>query len=180
MVGYLHPHPILLTCLIVVIFTYFFVTRAKRGEWLHNRREVAIGICLSFCLGFVAEWIGTEKGWWVYRYFEDTLFKFPPWVPFAWGGAYKIFFRIEVELFSVTRSFFLRSIGAALLFLSLPPFGEIIAIAHGTWHYQWQPQAMGMPLQAVVLIGLVHFIVFGIIRLFNSRSKIGPTPSMTT
>lgn len=156
-VGLLHELPWVLTCvLLVVIFLKFFRYRHQEN-FVRYRPQIVAGMLISFFLGAFSEWLGTENGWWVYHLYEDTQIKFPPWVPLAWAIAYRIFFELEENWFSRLPRW-QKLLAIALTALLLPPLGEIVAMHLGTWYYTFEPQFLMMPLQAVVLIAMVHVL----------------------
>jgi len=169
-VGLLHESPWLLTWLLLGVVGLKFFRLRHNEKFLCYRGRVVAGMSVSFILGAFSEWLGTENGWWVYHLYENTTVKFPPWVPVAWAIAYRIFFELEENWFSkLTPKLHWLATASTMIFL--PPLGEITAMHLGTWHYTFEPQFLMMPLQAVVLIALVHALCRYLVKVFVSRGK---------
>jgi hypothetical protein len=169
-VGLLHESPWLLTWLLLAVVGVKFFRMRHNEKFLSYRSRVITGMLISFVLGAFSEWLGTENGWWVYHLYENTAVKFPPWVPVAWAIAYRIFFELEENYFSKLTPK-LRWVALGLTMIFLPPLGEITAMHLGTWYYTFQPQFLMMPLQAVVLIALVHALCSYLVKAFVRPAK---------
>lgn len=163
-VGLLHESPWVLTLILLgIVFLKFFRYRHNEN-FLRYKYKIVIGMLISFCLGAFSEWLGTENGWWVYHLYENTQVKFPPWVPVAWAIAYRIIFELEENWFSRLPAL-KKILAISLAAFLLPPLGEIIAMHLGTWRYTFEPQFLMMPLQAVILIALVHLLCKYLVKL---------------
>jgi geranylgeranyl reductase family protein len=170
-VGLLHSSPWLLAASLLCLLFYKYQSDRKTLYWDGREKQLWLGMLAAFALGFTCEWIGTNLGWWTYKYFETGM-KVPPWVPLGWVFAFRIFFRIEKTFLGGEKSnssVNSKGISKGLIFflitLLLPPLGEIIAMSFGTWKYAFMPQLWGMPLQAVLLIACVHWLNFFIVNL---------------
>lgn len=162
-VGTCHPRPLLLALGMGLFLAVRLHLDLRRGDYRGHEWQVFSGMCVAYLLGYVSEWLGTHHGWWTYRYYE-TGHRVPPWVPIAWAMAYKILYRLELAQRDRPGHAAADAAALTLVTLVLPPLGEIIAIAFGTWRYAFQPQFLGMPWQAVVLIACVHQLIMIVAR----------------
>lgn len=114
------------------------------------------GMFFTAICGLLAEIWGTYYGYWVYLAIPENI-DIPFWVPFAWGLAYKTLYKVELILIPHFSSKASKWIFCIMLpAIVFPVIGEIFVIYFGTWFYTWQPQYLGMPPQAIVLLCIFH------------------------
>lgn len=168
-IGFLHHSPNLLALILFGFVVRRYIKDTRNPIFSDKKVKIVLGIVLAFTLGAFSEWLGTEHGWWIYDGYASAEIKVPVWVPLAWVIVYQIFFGLEEKWLS-TLDNKTRWLLILLLFLVLPSVGEIIAMNLGTWHYTYQPQFLMMPLQAVLLIALVHLLLYFLVfRLSPSK-----------
>ena len=127
----------------------------KSAFWLST-----FGTMFTLISGWIVEIWGTTYGHWTYLDLPENI-NIPFWVPFAWGLAYKAIYRVELALLKYFSTPFEKWLYCVILpAMALPVIGEIIVIYFGTWTYSCQPQYLGMPLLAVVLLGIFHVCIF--------------------
>jgi len=169
-IGWFHYYPNLLALILFGFVLRRYLKDASNPIFVEKKLKIILGIIFSFTLGAFSEWLGTEHGWWIYHYFADATIKVPPWVPFAWVIVYQIFFGLE-EKWLCKLDHQKRWFAILSLFLILPSIGEMIAMNMGTWHYTYQPQFLMMPVQAVLLIALVHLVLYFLVYQFSGSKK---------
>ena len=167
-IGFLHPSPNFLALILFGFVLRRYLKDIHNPIFLQRKIKIILGIGLSFTLGAFSEWLGTEHAWWIYDGFANESIKVPLWVPFAWVIVYQIFFGLEEKWLSGLDNK-TKWLSILSIFLVLPAVGEIIAMSLGTWHYTYQPQFLMMPLQAVLLIAMVHLLLYFMV------SKLSPS-----
>lgn len=141
--------------IISLIRTYKKKNLEKSIFWLS-----LFGISFTAIMGLIVEIWGTSNGYWTYFDIPKHI-HVPFWVPFAWGLAYKAIYRVEQTLLQYFDSPLQKWLFCVILpAMILPVLGEIFVIYFGTWNYSWQPQYLGMPLIAVILLCLFHVCIF--------------------
>lgn len=164
---------LLVLILIYLILSYKKVGINKSVFWLS-----AFGIFFTSITGFIVEKWGTYNGFWIYLGIPKNI-EIPFWVPFAWGLAYKVLYRAERILIQYFSSPIKKWIFCVMLPASvIPVIGEVFVIYFGTWKYTWQPQYLGMPLIAIVLLCLFHLsIVITMCKICQKFSIYDPVYS---
>lgn len=165
LIGKLHSYPTFLAFLLCVYFIIFIIrvySQKSSVVWSRNKFQLLTGMTVSFLCGFIIEWLGTDLEYWIYQSYPDYFVKFPPWVPVAWALAYKTFFELEQSFINLGPV--KKTIAVVLMFVTLAPYGEVVAMNLGTWHYTIYPQFLMMPWQPVVALLLVHIFI----RLFTN------------
>jgi hypothetical protein len=145
-----------------IILLSFYGSYKKGKEDMHVFWLSVFGFILTLTAGTLIEIWGTSYGYWTYLNLPEHT-TIPFWVPFAWGLAYRSLYRLERTLlyhfkFETTIKRWVYCI--ILPAIILPVIGEAFVIYYETWVYSWQPQIMGVPVLAVVLLGLFHVCVF--------------------
>ena len=150
------------------VFFIFLIIFSFYRSYKKNKEDMPVfwlsvfGLIFTLIGGTLAEIWGTSYGYWTYLNLPDHT-TIPFWVPFAWGLAYKSLYRLERALLDYFKFDTLakRWIYCVVLpAIILPVIGEAFVIYYETWVYSWQPQFMGIPVLAVVLLGLFHVSVF--------------------
>lgn len=147
-----HVGFVLLIYMLISLFrSYNKVGENKSVFWLS-----LFGVFFTAITGSIVEKWGTHNGVWIYLDVPKNV-EIPFWVPFAWGLAYKVLYRVErnfIQHFSSpTKKWFFCVILPALV---LPAIGEVFVIYFGTWKYTWQPQYFGLPPIAIISLCVFH------------------------
>ena len=154
LIGKLHSYPTILAFLLFFYFIIRVYSQKSSLVWTQNKSQILTGMSISFLFGFIIEWLGTDLEFWIYQSYPDYFVKFPPWVPVAWALAYKTFFELEQSFINLGPV--KKTIAVVLMFVTLAPYGEVVAMNLGTWHYTIYPQFLMMPWQPVILLLLAH------------------------
>ncbi|MFC1898247.1 hypothetical protein ACFLYJ_01620 [Candidatus Cloacimonadota bacterium] len=159
---------LLISIIIYYIKSVYFQKTAKKKITL-----TFLGMLISMLMGTAAEYWGTSYGHWEYHDVASNI-QIPFWVPLAWALAYKTIHKFETVIINnynlnKLQKFLFIIITPAII---LPVIGEIVVINLGTWSYSWQPQILGIPWQAAVLLGFFHSCMFYLMKIIYKKTEV--------
>ncbi|WP_194852444.1 hypothetical protein [Nonlabens antarcticus] len=173
-IGLLKSQPYILAVVFLALIIYVFYKTLFKSKTGRNWIPV-VGMILTGLLGIIAEYWGVSNDHWQYYHIDSIL---PAWLPFAWMLAFYLLYRLEYKILPYLKnpSRLRRIMLMIFLTLTIPAFGEMVAINMDVWSYSWPYQILGVPVYAFIALVLLHMFVYIILYIIfkNNYGKMLP------